>query len=764
LKILTKEKKKEKIMAKRGRKNKADINKQLFNKANNYFRKKWFTDSQKSMDFYLNEQLSAEELEDLREGGMPDFIINRITPSIEIMKYFVTANNPKWQAVGVEGSDSDIAHIHSMIAEYCWHLSSGKSLFSNVIQDSLVKGVGYFRLDVDPNADEGIGEVKFDSIDPYDVYVDPVCRDFLFRDASYIIVQKNISKTSLVRLLPQYKSKIVRATGSVESKQYSQRDIHEAENILPGDVENEAYTLEGEQDEILDFYEVYTKEQVPFVNVFRKQPPTKQELQQIEEQASLEVQKLLEELNVQLKEKELELNSLVQEGEILPERMQLELQKFQDEMQAKVDETKAMMQAELIRTQTKTVQETVKKDIFDKLLESDSYSESVVDVIDFFKTQIKVCASAGDMYLYEAILPIEEYPIVPIVYSHTGTPFPMGAVLPMIGKQREINKAHQIMLHNANLASNLRWLYTEGAIDEEEWEKYSSSPGAMLKYRQGFESPTAIQPLPINNAFYKVTQEGKNDIEYISGISSSMQGVGQDSHETYRGMLAMDEYGTRRIRQWVNNCVEPALEHLGKIFKEVAQFTYSSQKVFRIVQPEAGATEGEVNEVSINIPIYNDFGEVIQRFNDYQTARFDIRIVAGATQPVNRWALQDEYFKWFQAGLIDDIAMLEQTDIRNKKQLVQRKSLYSQLQQQLSQYEETIKNQEGEIQTLERQVVQSGIQDKIVEGSKVIDKELHKTQAQQEILRGQMKNALDATKKELALEKKNSVDNKKNIQ
>ena len=28
-------------MAKRGRKNKADINKHLFNKANNYYRKKW---------------------------------------------------------------------------------------------------------------------------------------------------------------------------------------------------------------------------------------------------------------------------------------------------------------------------------------------------------------------------------------------------------------------------------------------------------------------------------------------------------------------------------------------------------------------------------------------------------------------------------------------------------------------------------------------------------------------------------------------------
>jgi len=749
-------------MAKRGRKNKADINKQLFQKANNYYRKKWFSDSQKSMDFFLNEQLSSQELEDLREGGMPDFIINRITPAIEIMKYFVTANNPRWQAIGVEGSDSDIAHIHSLIAEYCWHLSSGKSLFGHVIQDALVKGMGLFRIDIDTNADNGIGEVVFDSVDPYDVYVDPMSRDFLFRDASYLIVQKNLSKSTLIRLLPQFKRKIVRASGSPESKQYSNRDIHHSENIQPGDVEFEAYTLEGEQDEVLDFYEVYTKEKIPFVNVWLKQPPTKEELIQIKQQAKENVESLIQELQVSLKEKQVELQMQVDEGELLPERMQLELQKAQKEMQAKIEESKAVMEAELIQRQTKTVQQTMEKSVFEKALKVPAFAEQVAEVVEFFKTQIKVCASVGDMFLYETLLPVEEYPIVPIVYSHTNTPYPMGAVLPMIGKQREINKAHQIMLHNANLASNLRWLYTEGSVDEEEWEKYSSSPGAMLKYRQGFEVPTPVQPLPINNAFYTVTQEGKDDIEYISGISSSMQGVGQKSHETYRGMLAMDEYGTRRIRQWVNNVVEPSLEHLGIIFKDVAQFTYSTQKVFRIVQPEAGASDAEVEEVSINIPIYNDFGEVVQRFNDYQSSKFDVRIVAGSTQPVNRWALMDEYFKWFQAGLIDDIAMIEQTDIRNKKALLQRKSLYTQLQQQIVSMEEQIKDSEGTIETLERQLVQAGIKDKIVEGSKVIDKELHKTQAQQTMLRGQMKNSIELAKKELALEKKKiSVDKQK---
>lgn len=725
-------------MAKKGRKNKALQNRELFQKANSYYRKKWFMDSQKCMDFYLNEQLTAEEQEDLREGGMPDFIINRITPAIEIMKYFVTANNPKWQAIGTDGSDTDIAHVHSMVSEYCWHLSGGKSLFGNVIQDALVKGVGFFRVDIDPDADKGMGEVVFKTIDPYDVYVDPMSRDFLYRDASYIIVQKNLPKTQLIKMFPDFKRKIVRASGNAETKNYSMRDVHESTNIQPGDVEQEAYTLEGEQDEILDYYEVYTKERVPFVNVFLKKTPTPEELEAIKQQAKANVEMMAQENDVRLKERETELAGLVAQGEMLEERMELELQKTQEQMAAQVNEQMALMEAQMVQAQTQTIQEVMTKDEFDDLNKSPMFRNKLVEAVEFYKTQVKMCASAGDMYLYETILPIKDYPIVPVPYMHTNTPFPMSAVLPMIGKQREINKAHQIMLHNANLASNLRWLYTEGAVDEEEWEKYSSAPGAMLKFRQGFTPPTPVQPLPINNAFYTVTQQGKADIEYISGISSSMQGVGQDSHETYRGMLAMDEYGTRRIRQWVNNCVEPALEHLGHVFKDIAQFTYTSQKVFRIVQPEAGQTQGEIEQVSINIPMYNDFGEVVERFNDYSAAQFDIRIVAGATQPINRWALLDEYFKWYQSGLIDDIAMLEHTDIRNKKSILQRKSLYSQLQSQLEGLTETLKDRESTIETLQRQVVQSEIQNRIDEGSREIDSQITKTIAQQKLLQQRM--------------------------
>ena len=148
-------------MARKSNKVKANENHQLWRRANTAQRDKWNFVSQQGYDFYLNEQLSTEEKDALRDSGMPDFIINRITPVIEIMKYFVTANNPKWKAVGAEGSDADVAQVHSDIAEYCWYLSNGKSLYSNVILDSLTKGIGYFMFDVDQNADMGKGEVVF---------------------------------------------------------------------------------------------------------------------------------------------------------------------------------------------------------------------------------------------------------------------------------------------------------------------------------------------------------------------------------------------------------------------------------------------------------------------------------------------------------------------------------------------------------------------------------------------------------------------------
>ena len=749
-------------MATRGRKNKAHINKQLWDRANNTDRSKWRSKSQKGYDFYLDEQLTMDEQKSLEESGMPSFTINRILPIVEIMKYFVTANSPRWKAVGATGDDTDIAQIHSELSDYCWNLSNGNSVYGQVILDSLVKGIGYFLVDVDQDLDHGKGEVTFSRIDPYDVFVDPSSRDFLFRDAGFIIVKKNLSKTQLKNLFPQHSAKINKASDSSYNGSFTQRNLETSKVVQPEDISN-TYNPKGEEDDIIPYYENYSKIKIPFVNVFIKVPPTDKQLAEIKNQVEIEIKEFESEIAVQMEEKRLQLEQALQSGEIIEERAALEMQKAEKMSDTAIAEKRQELMSIAQEAVSRVEQVVMRKDEFDNLFKSREFKENVVDFVEFYETRIKlVCTVGDDIFLYEYELPITEYPLVPIPYLYTGTPYAMSAVMPLIGKQQEINKAHQIMVHNANLASNLRWMYEEGSVDEEQWEQYSSAPGALLKYRQGSQPPTSVLPAPINNAFYTITQEGKSDAEYISGVPSAMMGFTQEQAETYRGLLANDEFGTRRLKSWMSTIVEPALEHLGKCFQMIAQKHYTIDKVFRIVQPEAGQKETNQEKQSrINIPIYNDYGETIGKYNDYESGKFDIRIIAGATLPLNRWALLEEYFRWFQAGLIDDIAMIAETDIRNKKSLVERKSLYSQLQSQLSQMQESIKDKDGTIETLERQLVQAGIKMKVGEATNEVRKDVLQTEAQQKLLRGMMQNEFQTTKKELSMEMKNMVEEEK---
>jgi len=249
-----------------------------------------------------------------------------------------------------------------------------------------------------------------------------------------------------------------------------------------------------------------------------------------------------------------------------------------------------------------------------------------------------------------------------------------------------------------------------------------------------------------------------------------MQGDTQQQHETFRGMLALDEYGTRRIKQWMSSAIEPALRHMGKIIQQFAQSVYTANKRFRIVQPSAIL---EDREIEINIPIYNDMGEAIGKSMDLESAKFDIKIVSGSTLPVNRWAYLEELKQLMELGVVDDIAVLAETDIRNKEKIAKRKSLYSQLQGQIAEMEEAIKNKEGTIETLERQLVQAGIKGKVMQAEMEITKakeqakgdtrgELLETEAKQKLLRGVLANEAATREKEMQLGVKEVIQSVKN--
>ena len=759
------------------RKKRADEVRQLYNLSNSYTRKQWQSINQKGYEFAHDEQLKADEKDALEQQGMPTFTINRILPVVEMLNFYATANNPRWQAVGVDGSDVDVASVFSDLSDYIWNNSNGSSLYTNTINDSVTKGVGFLLVSVDQDADNGMGEVVIQQPEPFDVYVDPKSRDMLFDDAAYVMIRKVLPKNHLMKIFPGHKRKIsqassddraqntysVRATGDDTQKLFTYNDDLDMQDAL---------TADGKMDDLVEFFEVYEKVKVSYMNVFYRIPPNKKQLMELKKQCDVMVKELSAELEVKLLEQQQQMEAAVQAGKMLPERYELELKKAQEMManqiQSYAQECMSKLQMEASKIENRIVTEVEYK----ALLKDPLIEVNIIDSVQFYSTRIKQTCVAGDKLLYEQVLPdtIKDYPIVPFHFKWTGTPFPISAVSPLIGKQQEINKAHQIMVHNASLGSSLRWMYEEGSIDTEMWERYSSSPGALLSIRPGVTPPTPVQPAPLSNAFFSIVQQGKQDMEYLAGIYSSMMGDAGGASETYRGMLALDEYGTRRIKQWMHTSIEPALKKLGGIVLQYAQGVYTAHKRFRIIQPSA-IQEGRDQE--INIPMYNDMGQAIGKSMDISSLKFDVRIVKGSTLPVNRWAYLEELKQLMQLGVIDDIAVLAETDLKGKENIAKRKSLYAQLQGQVQQLSEAIKDKEGTIETLERQLVQAGIKNKVMQADVEINKKKEEvkstmtkaaieTQGKQKVLQNVMANNVQSQQQQasnMLQREKNNLQN-----
>ena len=748
-------------MAKKIDKNAQRI-KNIFDLANSSSRTHWEYVNQKGYDFAHDNQLTEEERQSLEDQGMPTFTINRIMPVVEMLNFYATSNKPRWQAVGAEGSDVDVASVFSDMADYIWDNSDGSTLYANAINDAVTKSIGYLLVNVDKDADQGMGEVVIKNPEPFDVFVDPKSRDMLFRDANYIIVRKILPKEHLYSLFPEFKSKIKKASAIEDTEyDYSEKATgSDRKDFAYKDIDsNESVTLEGEHDDLIELYEEYEKVKISYVNVFYRQKLDPKVIAQLKAQVEEAMQQLQAEKQVEFLEQQKAMQMAVQEGKMIPERYELEIANMQKAIQQELEQASQSMMAELQEKASVVNNTIISEKEFNLVKKDPNFADTLVDFVQFYGTRIKLNCVVGDKMLYSKVLPdhITEYPIVPFHFKWTGTPYPISAVSPLVGKQREINKSHQILVHNASLGSSLRWMHEEGSIDTDYWEKYSSSPGALLPIRPGAAPPTPVQPAPLNSAFFQIVQSAKGDMEYLAGIYSSMMGDSGSANETYRGMLALDEYGTRRIKQWMQNSLEPALKQLGILVKQFTQSVYTAQKVFRIVQPNALQ---EQRRVEINIPIYNDFGEAVGKIMDYSAAKFDIRIVAGSTLPVNRWAYVAELKELMQLGIIDDIALLAETDIKNKEQIAKRKSMYAQMQNQLGSQEEQIKDLSGTIETLERQLVQSGIKDKVMQAAveinkkkeevkSEIEKELVQTEGEQKVLQAEMKNQLQKNQMKL---------------
>jgi hypothetical protein len=230
---------------------------------------------------------------------------------------------------------------------------------------------------------------------------------------------------------------------------------------------------------------------------------------------------------------------------------------------------------------------------------------------------------------------------------------------------------------------------------EREWSKAGT---AVIEFDPELGQPIVAGPVPLPNELYNNEAEAKADIERILGIYALMQGDQGAAPQTYKGTIALDEFGQRRIRSKKDD-IEAMLNQLGALVIEMIQWIYTEEKTFRIIQPNKGPKDVKVNEL-----LFDDLtNAILGRINDVTVGKYDVQVVSGSTMPSNRWARFEYYKELYQMGVIDQVELLQQTDVADMEGVLERAGQMQQMQQQIQGAQEEIKKLKGDLQTAQRE-------------------------------------------------------------
>lgn len=353
---------------------------------------------------------------------------------------------------------------------------------------------------------------------------------------------------------------------------------------------------------------------------------------------------------------------------------------------------------------TSTGQEYIFNDAdFQRYMEesADLIENGVVQIVEVPQNRVKVCATIGEIVLYESVLNTDIYPIIPLPNVWTESPYPKSDVSRARPMQRLLNKVWSLAISHAQASAGLKLLVPLGSVEDlNQLEKDWANPNAVIEVDTSQGEPHFPAPQPLAAEFYKLIQQCEFYIDFIFGLPEMMHGFAEKAPETVRGTERMMALGQERPKSKLRD-IEFSINKLGKVLYNYAKGHYTFQKMFRIAQPNNNLKEATVN-------LYDDKTEPILDIakDRYKLDQHDIRIEPGSTLPTSKWAELGVYLEAYQLGIVDRIEVLKKNpEIFDKEGILSRMDEKQQLVQQVQGLQGQVKDLQGDLQTARRESV-----------------------------------------------------------
>ena len=373
--------------------------------------------------------------------------------------------------------------------------------------------------------------------------------------------------------------------------------------------------------------------------------------------------------------------------------------------------------------------------------------------VEVLQTRVKVCASMGEIVLYEQVLNTDEYPIVPLPNIWTGTPYPKSDVSRTRPMQRLLNKLWSLALSHAQASAGLKLLVPLGSVEDiDQLEMDWANPNAVIEVDSSQGEPHYPAPQPLAGEFYKLIQQSEFYIDFIFGLPEMMHGFAEKAPETMRATERMIALGSERPKSKLRD-IEFSINKLGKVLYNLSKGHYTYKKIFRLAQPNNNITEVMAN-------FYTDVSGAVLDLKKEKHAldQHDIRIEPGSTMPSSKYAELAVYLEAFQMGIVDRYEVLKKNpELFDKEGIMRRTEEKQAMQQQIQAMEEQIKNLQGDLQTAQRESVSDRKRVEVEKFKSRLSEVSSESKADRRVQRGKLEN-------EVKLEVEKLASNLKDVQ
>jgi hypothetical protein len=693
----------------------AEIYNSLFMEADNA-RSDAFRQKKKSEEFYFSNvdgtytEFDTKQLEKIKKGANIPVSTKITWAIIEHLISFLTASKPYPRLVAPTEELKSFAMAYAKLVEAVFAESDYLAHLNNVIRDVLTTGSGYFEVCKSSYYDDSALNVAIKYLNWKKVIVDPNSEEDDFDDARFICIADLMPRK---KAQDEFDITIPNATDSPYSA-ISQTTIDLDEKWHNFTEREKIREKLGRYVFVRRFYEqeisnVYVSDdneakiskskpkpiQVDNPKKIKLKAYIEQLVGQMTQMSQLagESQQDQEEASKMQAEPTTDSNQFA-EGEAIKQQNSQEQQELQSELQNLQEEINRLKEA-LAKMPNKVTHynmTTVDKE------------EVVIENYRRIKQKLfKKTIMINDEIIDSEYMPyLKHYPIVHFSFSHMRSPYKTFGIVHYIRDMvMAINKTTQLIINDMMINGNQKLVTFKGQIqDKTQFEEDYAKPGAVLEIEQlpnlpDGGRPLIIQPGTVNQAGTYLLERLQYLVEYATGISALQQGHTGSAPDTLGATQSLLSFGSQRVKLYARKMEKPLERLVSNVISYAKMYTPKDQTIRYLAE--------------------NNKDEEIFLEDTYEDLDFKVRVEMQKGSPTHRAmaaSLLGSVSGQTQNPHVADLLtteMLKNLDIVEGDEFAEKIDVIKNLQQQLAQMEQQLKETDGKNKALENQLANSKI-------------------------------------------------------